>query len=208
MRDVRTVGGQACRPGARLSNRLAAALAVLMVGAACLCGGKPALADHDEDIFCEVHHSYFDPPHFRRHLDGYVVFGPAGYHFYPLPLYGSLVSHYHGRPAVYVSGGYFYPLWVGYGPVYEPTGYLEIFGGRFGRTHLGLRIGIGALPTIGYGFLAYPSTITYYHPHPRWYYYRPGAGPPHIHNRAPHGQGHRYAPRHRDRWEHDDEDDD
>ena len=185
---------------ARVFQRPAAAAAALVMVAAFFLAAAPALANHDEDaIFCDVHRGYYEAGHFRRHTDGYLVMAGGGYHFYPRPAYGALVGDYFGRPSVFVSSGYFYPLWVGYGPVYEPTGYFGIYGGRFGRTQMGLRIGINALPTVGFGFLGYRAPIVHYQARPQ-YYYRSHAGPPHLYYRGgqPHGKPHGkpHHPRH------------
>lgn len=175
------------------SALLAATAALALAGAL---GAAPARADHDDAIYCDVHHAYYEPAHYRRHVKGYVVLSGGGYHFYPRPGYATLVAGYAGQPAVFVSGGHFYPLWVGYGPVYEPTGYFEIYGGKFGRTHLGLRVGINALPTVGFGFLAYAATVVHYQPYPPWVYYRAHAGPPHLHFHGHPARGHGRHPHH------------
>ena len=134
---------------------LGAAAGLVLSGASVL-WTTPAAAGHDGDgIYCEVHRGRFEPGHYRRHAVGYVLTGPAGYRFYTAPSYARLSRAYSGRPALYVSGGYFYPRWIGYGPAYEPYGYLSISGLRFGRTHLGFQIGLPAFPTVGVRFLGY-----------------------------------------------------
>lgn len=168
-------------------------LAALALAAAGLFWAEPARADHDDEIFCEVHHRRFAPHHFRSHAAGYVVLRTGGYRFYPQPAYDVLVDDFYGRPAVFVSSGYFYPLWVGYGPVYEPAGYFELHGGRIGRTHLGLSIGFNALPSLGFGFLSRPGRVVHYVPYPRWHSSGRHIGAPHLrHHVRPfhHGRGH------------------
>jgi len=160
----------------------AAALAL----AVCLLGPAPAVADYDDfgedGIYCDVHRSSYRAVHFKSHPSGYVVPGRGGYRFYPRPVYASLTTTHFGRPAVFVSGGYFYPLWIGHGPVYEPTGYFEMYGGRFGRTQLGLRIGLNALPSVGFGFLRYPGSAVRYQPRPHWNNSRGQRGPEYVYH--------------------------
>ncbi len=171
------------------------ALAAAIGVAALLVGASPALAGHD-DVYCEVHRAHYRPTHFARHADGYLVHATAGYRFYPAPGYARLEAAYPGRPAVFVSGGYFYPLQVGYGPLYEPVGYFAIHGARFGGTRLGLQIGIHALPTVGFGFLSYRAPVVYYHPRPYAVHHWTPAAPPHVRLYARNHRGHAHGRHH------------
>jgi hypothetical protein len=135
---------------------LGAAIGLVISGASVL-WVTPAAAGHDEiGIYCQLHRGHFAPAHYRHHAVGYVLAGPAGYRFYPGPSYARLARAYYGYPALYVSRGYFYPQWIGYGPVYEPYGYFGISGLRIGNAHLGFQIGLPAFPTVGVRFLAHP----------------------------------------------------
>lgn len=151
---------------------LGAAAGLVLSGASVL-WATPAAAGHPGGgIYCEVHRGHFAPAHYRHHAVGYVLPGPAGYRFYTQPSYARLAGAYHGRPALYVSGGYFYPQWVGYGPAHEPYGYFAVSGLRFGRTQLGFQIGLPAFPTVGVRFLGYPPYAPrahgrHHHPHRR-----------------------------------------
>lgn len=107
---------QASGPPARARRKASWLLAAALILTAGVIWAAPARAGHDDEVYCEVHDAYYGPAHFRRHPNGYVVLARGGYHFYPNPHYAALVSGYAGRPAVFVSGGYFYPLWIGYGP--------------------------------------------------------------------------------------------
>jgi hypothetical protein len=147
----------------------------LILSGASVLWTTPAEAGHGgSGIYCGIHRGHFAPGHYRRHAAGYVVAGPAGYLFYTQPAYARLGRVYHGRPALFISGGYFYPHYVGYGPVLEPYGYLAISGLRFGRTHLGFQIGLPAFPTVGVGFLTGPTYRVHLHgrrPHPHHRYW-------------------------------------
>lgn len=166
------------------------AAAALVVSGASVLWATPAAAGHDRDgIYCEVHRGHFAPGHYRRHAAGYVLADPAGYRFHTAPAYSRLPRAYYGRPALHVSGGYFYPQRIGYGPVYEPYGYLAVSGLRFGRTQLGFQIGLPAFPTVGVAYLG-SSPVGVHH---QWGDHR-HRGHPHRHwDKARHRNKHRHC---------------
>ncbi|MEE9218202.1 MAG: hypothetical protein V3U98_03960 [Acidobacteriota bacterium] len=166
--------------------------AALVAAVAFVLGAASAQANDGERIYCAGHGGYYTAAHYRDHDDGYVLLGERGYRFHAHSAYPALAVKHRGTPALFVSGGYFYPLRIGYGPLYEPTGYFEIHGGRFGRTSLGLQIGLHSLPTIGFGFLSYRPAAVHYYPAPRWYYRGPYVTT-HYYRAAPHIYMHRYG---------------
>ena len=180
-------------------GRLAPAvlLGVLILSLSIL-GVSPARADYEPAIYCDGHGGAYGAAHYRNHDDGYILSASGRYSFYPSSAYATLAANYYGASSVYVSGGFFYPLQIGYGPVYEPSGYFSIHAGRFGRTSLGLQIGIGFLPTIGIGYLAYEPHVVQYTV-PRWHYrgdYVRRHAAPHAHyvNRHRAAPGHHAKP--------------
>ena len=180
-----------CHTIAKERGRLAPAVLLgLLILTLSVLGASPARADHELAIYCEGHGGAFGASHYRDHDEGYILSTSGRYSFYPSSAYATLAANYHGSPSVYVSGGYFYPLQIGTGPVYEASGYFSIHTGRFGRTSLGLQIGIGSLPTIGFAYLSYepPAVHTTV---PRWHYrgdYVRRHAAPHLHYRGHHDQ--------------------
>ena len=184
-----------CLAIAKERGRLAPAVLLgLLILTLSVLGASPARANYEPSIYCEGHAGAYGAAHYRDHEEGYILSASGTYSFYPSSAYARLAANYSGAPSVYVSGGYFYPLQIGYGPVYEPSGYFAIHTGRFGRTSLGLQIGIGSLPTIGFGYLSYGPRVVHYTV-PRWHYrgdYVRRHAAPHVHYVNPHRTGHKH----------------